>query len=470
MNKSIGKKIICLMAIVGVIMVGFCVCNVLSLQDLDKRNDKVIEEVKELKEAISDNDRDTAEDIEARMEKDSVTMNSKIDGTVGFCFAATGLIIVLVAATIVIIKITVANPAKKATEQLEDIVANIEAGRGDLTKRVNVKSKDEIGRLVVCINKFIAGLQGIVKNVNEESERLTAATNNIAGGVDSSSQNAMNISSAMEELAASMQEVSATLTQISEGSEEILRQVNDINSSAEGGAGTVTAIKDRAVVMHKETHESKENTIHVLKEIGAELDVAVKESKSVEKINELTDNILNIASQTNLLALNASIEAARAGEAGKGFAVVADEIRVLADNSRETANSIQQISALVTSAVEKLSSNAQAVLEFVGSDVLTDYDKFVEVVNQYESDADLMKEMLTEFAGKAGDITTTMHNMNDGVQGIALSVDESAKAVTSVAEDTSNLVCAITQIKEKSDDNQEIAEKLMKEIGIFENI
>lgn len=470
MNKSIGKKIIGLMAIIGAVMIAFCVLTVVSLKDLDKRNDTVVEEVNEMKEAIHNNDQAVAEEIENRMEKDAVSMDNKIDGTVVFTIAVSAVILVVVVITIIIMKITVASPAKKATEQLEDIVADIEGGHGDLTRRVDAKTKDEIGRLVVCINKFIAGLQGIVKNVKAESERLSTATDSIAGGVDSSSQNAMNISSAMEELAASMQEVSATLTQISEGSEDILRQVNDINSSAEGGADTVTAIKDRAVVMHKETNESKENTIHVLKEIGAELDVAVKESKSVEKINELTDNILNIASQTNLLALNASIEAARAGEAGKGFAVVADEIRVLADNSRETANSIQQISALVTSAVEKLSSNAQAVLEFVGSDVLTDYDKFVEVVNQYEADADLMKEMLTEFAEKAGDITSTMQNMNDGVQGIALSVDESAKAVTSVAEDTSNLVCAITQIKEESDDNQEVAQKLMHEIGIFETI
>lgn len=470
MNKSIGKKIIGLMAIIGAVMIAFCVLTLVSLKDLDKRNDTVVEEVNEMKEAIHNNDHAGAEEIENRMEKDAVSMDNKIDGTVVFTIAVSAVIIVVIVITIIIMKITVASPAKKATDQLEDIVANIEGGHGDLTRRVDAKTKDEIGRLVVCINKFIAGLQGIVKNVRAESERLSTATDSIAGGVDSSSQNAMNISSAMEELAASMQEVSATLTQISEGSEDILRQVNDINSSAEGGADTVTAIKDRAVVMHKETNESKENTIHVLKEIGAELDVAVKESKSVEKINELTDNILNIASQTNLLALNASIEAARAGEAGKGFAVVADEIRVLAANSRETANSIQQISALVTSAVEKLSSNAQAVLEFVGSDVLTDYDKFVEVVNQYEADADLMKEMLTEFAEKAGDITSTMQNMNDGVQGIALSVDESAKAVTSVAEDTSNLVCAITQIKEESDDNQEVAQKLMHEIGIFETI
>lgn len=104
-----------------------------------------------------------------------------------------------------------------------------------------------------------------------------------------------------------------------------------------------------------------------------------------EKINELTNNILNIASQTNLLALNASIEAARAGEAGRGFAVVADEIRNLAENSRDTANDIQNISVLVTEAVRVLSENAEEMLKFVGTDVIKDYDGFVDVVNQYQT-------------------------------------------------------------------------------------
>ncbi|MGN0374411.1 MAG: methyl-accepting chemotaxis protein [Butyrivibrio sp.] len=470
MNKSIGKKIVGLVAAVAILMVAIGVLNVMSLMELNKTNLTMEENIQQLKDAIERDDKAAAARVETELSDEASRNNTRINGTIIFEYSAVGLAIAISVLVIVIALATVSRPAKKATVQLESVVTDIESGEGDLTRRINIRSKDEIGRLVVCMNKFIAGLQGIVKNVKDESERLMAATTNIAGGVDSSSQNAMNISSSMEELAASMEEISATLTQISEDSEEILRQVNDISNSADGGADTVTAIMNRAETMHRETNDSKTNTINVLKEIGAELDVALKESKSVEKINELTDNILSIASQTNLLALNASIEAARAGEAGKGFAVVADEIRVLADNSRETANNIQQISALVTSAVEKLSTNAKSVLEFVGSDVLTDYDKFVEVVQQYESDADLMKEILTEFADKAGNINATMVHMNDGVQGITLSVDESAKAVTSIAEDTSSLVCAITQIKEESDDNQKVAEKLMGEIGIFKSI
>lgn len=470
MKKSIGKKIIGMMAVVGVIMITTCILNIAALIASSKHNDAIIQDIKALEETIESNDKDATVELEQDLALESKRNNIRINGTIVFDYAIIVLILIIVVLVGVIGIVTIAKPTKKTTAQLSQMINDIEAGEGDLTSRVSIKSEDEIGQLADGINKFIYVLQGIVKNVKFESERLSAATVNIAGGVDSSNQNAMNISSAMEELAASMQEISATLTQLSEGSESILKQVNDINNIANGGAETVTAIKGRAETMNKETNDSKENTIHVLKDIGIKLDEAVKESRSVEKINELTDNILNIAGQTNLLALNASIEAARAGEAGKGFAVVADEIRVLADNSRETANSIQQISALVTGAVEKLSDNAKSMLEFVGSEVLTDYDKFVAIVKQYESDADSMKKMLTEFADRAGVVSVTMDHMNDGVQGIALSVDESTKAVTSVAEDTSNLVCALAKIKQESDDNQEVAEKLMKEIGIFKTI
>ena len=219
--------------------------------------------------------------------------------------------------------------------------------------------------------------------------------------------------------------------------------------------------------MKTETEKNKNAATGMFTEVGTTLKDAVEESRSVEQINSLTGDILDIASQTNLLALNASIEAARAGEAGKGFAVVADEIRVLADNSRETASSIQKISEQVTSAVNKLADAASGMLEFINSDVVRDYDSFVEVVEQYESDANEMDAIFMDFVEKASAMTQTMQSVNEGINDISVTVDESAKGVSGVAEDAMQLVSAISGIQTQTEENQAISRELEGEIQSF---
>lgn len=222
--------------------------------------------------------------------------------------------------------------------------------------------------------------------------------------------------------------------------------------------------------MNRETMENKNSAQGVFESVGVTLGEAVEESRSVEKINELTGNILDIASKTNLLALNASIEAARAGEAGKGFAVVADEIRQLADSSRETASDIQEISKIVTAAVEKLAREATEMLAFVNADVIRDYDSFVKIASQYEQDAKAIQTTLQGFSTQSTDIANTMNDMNQGLHDITSTVEDSANGITGVAEDVTVLVRAMENIKDESDNNQIIARELEKEVGRFEKV
>ena len=267
-----------------------------------------------------------------------------------------------------------------------------------------------------------------------------------------------------------MEEVSVTLEQLFHNSEEILEKVRVMDQSAQTGSENMMKIRTRARELKAEAEKSKSGTIEVFHEVGNSLEQAVGDSKSVEQINALTGNILEIASQTNLLALNASIEAARAGEAGRGFAVVAEEIRVLADNSRETASSIQKISELVTAAVNRLASEASKMLEFVNADVVRDYDKFVDIIVQYEQDAVEMNSILTDFAGQVASMTDTIGIMNQGIGDISTTVDESAKAVSGIAEDASQLVNSISLIQEQTENNRAISNNLENEVNRFEKV
>lgn len=310
----------------------------------------------------------------------------------------------------------------------------------------------------------------MVRTIKEQSIKLLESSQNVKEQIETSNESAVNVSASMEELSASMEEVAATIEQIASGTGKILERVRDVSEEAEEGAGMVEEIKKNSNDMYNKAVNSKEQTNGIIGEIKSELEVSVKDSKSVEKIGELTDEILGIAGQTNLLALNASIEAARAGEAGRGFAVVADEIRVLADSSRDTANNIQEISNIVTLAVEKLAESAGKMIKFIDENVLNDYDVFVDVIKQYQSDADSMNDMIVTFAEKAAEIEKVMKTMSEGVHDVSVAVDDSAKGVADVAESAVNLVNAMSVIQQETDSNQTIAKSLSDEVGRFKRV
>lgn len=387
-----------------------------------------------------------------------------LSGILFFFYIAVALLM------IVIVNRFVAGPAKNASVHLNSIIDRIEKNEGDLTERIEIRTQDEVGQLVRGINSFIGQLQGIMQKIQKESVHMNELVENITDGINDSNENVSNVSATMQELSASMEEVAATLSQITEGAQEILNASKDMEAKAQNGNDLVREVKGRAEDVKAMATDSKESTRHMVEDIRTLLQQAIENCKSVDKINELTGEILSISGQTNLLALNASIEAARAGEAGKGFAVVADEIRMLADDSRSTANNIQEISATVMKAVMDLSKNSNDMIRFVDETVLADYDKFVDIANQYHTDADNMDDILREFNHNAQELANTMSQMTDGIDGINIAVDESAQGVTAAAMSISQLVEALGTIKSEADTNQEISRQLQGEVERFKNI
>lgn len=395
---------------------------------------------------------------------------AKIGQTSSLSMVFAGMFLFVTAAAIVIVTVTIARPAKKSSAALQRIVNKIENKEGDLTERIPVKTNDEIGQLAVGVNGFLEQLQGVMQKLKQESEQMMDSAKMVHKETDESNKSASSVSEEMEEMAASMQEISATLGQMAVGSSHVLKEVEAMMDQVNHGVQLVNGIKDCAKSMHYETLENKKSAGQIMADISRNLTASVEESRSVEQINELTGEILDITNQTNLLALNASIEAARAGEAGRGFAVVADEIRVLADNSRDTANKIQNVNSQVTGAVENLAQNAEDMLRFIDGNVMKDYDSFVDVVEKYEQDAGHVNEILTKFAGNSGDISQTIQGIHTSINDIAAVVDENAKGVTNVAANAAGLAASIRQIQKETENNQDISLKLGREVNRFKNV
>ncbi len=431
-----------------------------------KRNAEVESIVADLQESQTA----FADILAAKAEADAATGVKSIQFIQDAALALNVVIVIVELILILMIANSIIRPLKKVTVHLNDIIAGIERGEGNLTERLTVKSKDEIGQLSNGVNRFLEQLQGIMIKLRSSSQGMNIQVNNINSNIATSEGSASDVSATMQQMSAGMEEIAATLDTIAAGARDMMDSVQGMKDLAKEGVHVTDTIKEHAQEIRQDAMVSKENTMIMIDSNKKSLEVAIENSRSVDKINELTDDILGISSQTNLLALNASIEAARAGEAGKGFAVVADEIRNLAERSKETANNIQQISVMVTESVDSLAGNANDMLAFIDGTVLSDYDKLVDVANQYYADADKLDTMMDVIDDKSTELENNITTINEGIDGINTAVEESAQGITMVADNTSQLVDMLGSIRVDAESNREISDELSYEVSQFKHI
>ena len=371
------------------------------------------------------------------------------------------LILAILILTIIVSRIT--KGLMQVNAKIYDLVHN----EGDLTQKLDVRSGDELELIAGNVNELLAYIRKIMIGISSGSMRLMSTSRKMVDHLSSADESITDVSATMQEMSAAMEETTSSLNQITEAIDEIYSSVERIAGNADAGKVSSQEMESRASGSNDAADEGQKKANIETEKMAASLNEKIAKSKSVEQIEILTSNIIEITEQTNLLALNASIEAARAGEAGRGFAVVADEIGKLAGNSADAAARIRQVSAEVIQAVDELAEGSQQMIEFVRNSTEEGFGGLVATSENYATDANAMRAMMEQFAQTAEELRSTMDGIRESISAVNIAVEESAKGIAGVSESSVQLTGNVNDIQSEASDNNGIAEDLATEVGKF---
>lgn len=371
------------------------------------------------------------------------------------------LILAILILTIIVSRIT--KGLMQVNAKIYDLVHN----EGDLTQKLDVRSGDELELIAGNVNELLAYIRKIMIGISSGSMRLMSSSRKMVDHLSSADESITDVSATMQEMSAAMEETTSSLNQITEAIDEIYSSVERIAGNADAGKVSSQEMESRASGANDAAAEGEKKAKIETEKMATSLNEKIAKSKSVEQIEILTSNIIEITEQTNLLALNASIEAARAGEAGRGFAVVADEIGKLAGNSADAAAKIRQVSAEVIQAVDELAEGSQQMIEFVCNSTEEGFGGLVATSENYATDANAMRAMMEQFAQTAEELRSTMDGIRESISAVNIAVEESAKGIAGVSESSVQLTGNVNDIQSEASDNNGIAEDLATEVGKF---
>lgn len=340
-------------------------------------------------------------------------------------------------------------------------------GRGDLTQRAKLDAEDEFGQIVKSLNHSAEQVQTIVASASSSaqelgalSEELSATVEEVNATMDQIYNSSQEVASGSESLSATTEEVNATVQEIISNADLLSDKAGVALNTSEGILVQAASAKEKAVASIQyatSLYAEKQNSIRQ----------AIEAGKVVNEVSAMAGYISEIAAQTNLLSLNASIEAARAGDEGRGFAVVANEVRKLAIQSEESVLKIQKMTLLVEDAFENVSSQSQALLDFIDSTVISDYESFEQVSMQYKNDADMFHEITGEMVSSMQGLKLSMAEVDDAMTSVAVVSQQSADNVSGIRNHISDTLKAFEDVAASSEHQANIAEMMNETVGKF---
>lgn len=340
----------------------------------------------------------------------------------------------------------IVNPLVTIVEKLKDIAE----GEGDLTTRLAITSKDEIGQTAKWFNAFIDKIHALISDVAKNSETLNNSAGTLSeiskvmsNGAEQTSNKANSVSAASEEMSVSMTSVAASM-------EQAASNMGTVTIAVEEMTNTINEIS-------KNTVKAKEITDDVVDKTQDASDQVVELGSSADEIELVVETITDISDQVNLLALNATIEAARAGEAGKGFAVVANEIKDLANQTAEATKNIR----------EKVTNIRTSTGKTVG--VISDISQ---VVNKVSEIVAIIAAAVEEQSATTKNISENIGQVTQGIDRTNNNISESSTVSAEIARDISDVTLAAEEMTQSSlnvDNGSKELSSLSKELMAIVN-
>ncbi|SDH70951.1 methyl-accepting chemotaxis protein [Desulfosporosinus hippei] len=354
----------------------------------------------------------------------------------------------------------IVQPLKRISESVEKVA------QGNLNVELNISTEDEVGILARSFDIMTANLRGLVTQISDSAEQLTAASQEIVATMDQNTQVSNQISRAISEVANGSEQQVKALSDTSGTIEELSASIEEVASSGNIVANTA----NKTVQIAQAGNQTIAHAVEQMSIVGSSTELVQNAIQKLESgfdnITEFIDIIANISSQTNLLALNAAIEAARAGENGRGFAVVAEEVRKLAELSRDSAVNI-------VSTVKENKENIKDASLAMESAVRSVADG-VEVVNTAGKAFGNIVGLINEVSDQVNQIAAVVQQMASGSQYIVssvLSIDELNKETSnqtlSVSAAIQEQTAAMDQITDNSKSLANLAEELRYAVEKF---
>lgn len=331
----------------------------------------------------------------------------------------------------------------------------------------HIQRKDELGSIAEATDGLIHSLQAISDTLNDCSRSLNEKAESMRDSAESLADDTSDNIAVTQELSASMENTNALVRNVNSEIDNINHLVDVILERIRSSVGTSDHVIGSAMDMKDEADFAYRNGKEKLDETKAAVGEAIEKLESLTRINELAAEILNIAGKTNLLSLNASIEAARAGEAGKGFAVVAGSIANLAETSKETASSIQDICGEANSSIATVNACFESIISFIEQEVVVQFRGFAEKSTDYSEAVNGIKNRLDEMLDAVGSLENSVIQIAGNASSVGEIMTENQTAIGTIVEKNMETARIAGTTQDQSIQNREMADHLGEIVGKF---